>query len=325
LAERKRSAFDDARTLGGAALLSALTTVRSALGPLGQARPLGDKALGFALLLAESYPDCFLDDLRPFLARTSAAQRLLVWTIDRALAQEWRTRALIGTASLPPRDRALACRQAAATVAVNQLAVRAELLDCFHDGIFWLTTGSRLLRGFLNCESQNHLLGLLLAESFEGVELFDLRDPATGHSRHSLVRLRLGERPVLLDAWSEVPMLDLGSAGRAEEHDGIPSHALLVARGLGERQGIYERAWYEAGIVVHRLPVRRPPLRLVGKGQGRGLPAPDASAWRSFLCARSHHVFGAAAEARTAYQRTLESADKGHWLRRVAELLRART
>jgi hypothetical protein len=254
-----------------------------------------------ALWLVEHHPDYFYHDPRPWLRRAPARARATVWALDDLLARAWIRRALSGAPDAPVAFTLHAIRVARDAM-INQREVKAEIREGIHDGHFWLSATARLVRGQVNCEGQNHLLARLLSHRLGGVELFETRSEAR-QSTHTLVRVRLGGRAVMADAWSDAPLFHLEESwpdGPAE----VPSYEDLRARGMSFREGIQPRAEYEAG---RTSPLRRSGrlFTLIGEPDGPPPPpgsvGPDDPRWQRYLIARAHHVFGAPEDAAAMY------------------------
>lgn len=279
-----------------------------------------------ALWLAAEHPDYFHQDARPWLRRTSWPARGAVWALDRLLTRAWIRRALEGAPGSPVAFALHAARAAQAAL-INQREHRAEIREGIHDGHFWLSTAARLVRGQVNCEGQNHALGLLLSRRLPEVELFETRRPGTGESCHTLVRVKLGGRWVMVDAWSDAPLFHL-EASWPDAPAELRSLEELRARGLGAREGLQPRVELEAGRGTPVTPRLGRLLRLIHEPDEPPPPpgsvGPDDPGWQRYLVARSHHVYGAPADAAAMYEELVRRDPRSpvgemasRWLSRV--------
>lgn len=249
--------------------------------------------------LRTNHLDFFDHDARKWVAKTSRLSRSFVYALDRVLLTNWLT-SLSSSAPSEPWDYLRHVMKLTRDVFINQRQMRGDIFEGFHDGHFWQSTFSRLWRGHVNCEGQNHLLAILLQKRFSGVELFETLDPKTRHARHSLVVFSWEGRRVFADAWSDVPLLHL-HRGWANPPAEIANFDDLEARGYGERQGIQPRITYEMGRVVP-IPLQWPLMTELVRDWNAPDPAvgtvrPHEPGFEDYLEARRHHLWGRPAEA----------------------------
>jgi len=239
---------------------------------------------------ARRYPDLIVDGEGAAHARFEEslpeAEALAARAVGRALVDAWIERHPLGAEPVTE-----AMRIVRRTVR-NQRQVPMEerhLQASQHHPRFELGTIARLMRGVTNCEGENHLLALLLAERMP-VTLSD-------HPGHTLVTARSGG-VIFADAWSELPPF------RAEEHASLPR--------FGERFGEHaeELPFYTEGRALLRPParssIRLPPLPAGVHGELSRFPprTPETRlphGFGAYLRARVEDLFGDPEEARARY------------------------
>jgi hypothetical protein len=263
-----------------------------------RSRPL-DLPRAAARYLVERHDDYLLPGRRAFDARVRGDERSRVAAADtcalRAFLQS--TCAEIGAVSSEPIARARAAMEVVRSLLVNQREVKGELTESAHDPDFEQTTFARLLRGFVNREGQNHLLGLLLVPFFPAVHPFEAVGPAAGRSPHTLTRVQSAEGWFFADAWSSHPLFTVGTMGAAHPH--LPEHAQLER---ADDDGLVPRAHYEAGRLM-------PPLSWPAAPAVDFLREPiddgPSSTWRDYLRVRARHVLEGARRTEPAYGEVL--------------------
>jgi len=248
--------------------------------------------------------DFFDHDPRKWIGKTNVATRSFVYSMDQVLLTHWLGSAL----SAAPAEPLAYLRHVVAFVRevfINQRQMRGDIFEGFHDGHFWMTTFTRLWRGHVNCEGQNHLLMILLRRRFSEVELFETIDPKTHRARHSLVVFSWAGRRVFADAWSDIPLFHLQRDWKDAPSD-IVDFGDLEKRGYGERQGVQPRITYEMGRIVPipRLwPWMDSPLRDWNMPEAaEGTVRPHEPGFGEYLEARSHHIWGRRDDALRGYE-----------------------
>lgn len=255
--------------------------------------------------LVKEHLACFDHDARKWLAETNKFTRSFVYLMDQALLTHW----LGSVLSNAPAEPWAYFRHVLTLIRdlfITQRQMRGDIFEGFHDDHFWLSTFTRLWRGHVNCEGQNHLLAILLQRRFSEVELFETIDPVTRAARHSLVVFSWDGRRVFADAWSDVPLFHLHRDWKNSPAE-IVNFEDLERRGYGERQGVQPRVTYEMGREVPFPPLwpwNDSPIRdLSSPDPGPGTVRPDEPGFVEYLEARRHHIWGRREEALRDYRR----------------------
>ena len=261
-----------------------------------------------AAYLVERHDDYFLPGRAAFEKRVETGERERVAQLDALLTHHvvssWS--AELERTHREPLARVRAAVALVRGLTVNQHQVRGELRESAHDDDFERTTFARLLRGFVSCEGQNHLLGLLLVPFFDAVHLFDALDPATGRSPHALVQVHAAGGSFFADAWARQPCFHV--ATRKEPGlFGTPELALLYEPEAAPHPelGLLPRAFYEHGEALPALAWPRAPSDEPSFLREPLTPAP-ATAWRSVMRVRARHVLGRPERIDQAYGALLE-------------------
>jgi hypothetical protein len=254
-----------------------------------------------ARYLIEHHADYFLPGRAAWNERVSAEEREIVYALDRGLARHWATETVAKVRQSDPLRALDAAIAEVRELLVNQRAIRASLHEAVSDADFSSTAFSRLLRGLVSCEGQNHLLGLVLSRIFEEVYCFDAIDPATKRSPHALVWVRSERGCFFADAWASHTVFHLRGC-HGEPYPGTPEYDDLDLGDAVKQGAMYPRAVYEHGLAVGgklELPAECPP-EVLDHARAR-LGAGATSAWQAYLGVRAKHVFGTSRDLGAAY------------------------
>lgn len=290
-------------------------------------RSAGVTPLAAALWLARRHRDYLLGvegevDFSRWRSSLAASEVARVLAIGGALVRTWVADARAALGPIDPGDPSAWLERAGARVSSHLLTPFDVDFDCdrrlyaeLDDANFEAGTPSRLLRGFVNCDGHSHLLALVLA-GWTRAEVVSL-------AGHRLVRIPrfvrgprlvdrlLGARPVYFDPYSELPpfVLARGLPGFAslDELDArvLARDRRYVARGWSPGEPLRPASAYAA---AKTTPVTGElasawPAELAPPEPPSSMPAPASDdVIGIYFEARAHHLFGAAADARSRYR-----------------------
>lgn len=254
-----------------------------------------DWARDAARCLIERHPDYFLPGHARWSARVDAEERRLVNALDDLLVRSWVSRVahrIEDEHDTPLRAAEVAIANVRLLV-VNWRAVGGRAREPAAQEDLGRNGWSRLLRGFMSCRAQNHLLGLVLAELFDEVRSFDILDHANGRAIHTLLLVSTGAGWFFADAWASHPIFHLRSRFGPPHPGTLEYDELEDLASAVRRRALYSRERYEAGRPSTR-PLRLPEAPTedpLGPLRARsGSPARSFDPWQSYLAVRAEHL-----------------------------------
>ena len=259
--------------------------------------------LRVALSYVERHPDAVFRDPDAAVLDSSPSSGADA-ELDRHLAGDWVARMTLAYDAEGGADRVQWARrsvQLTRATLFSQREINLEMKECiceegFADGAF-----VRLVRGFGNCESNNHVLAMLLRVNEPGVLLYNLDDAPDGtRGGHTLAAISgsHGGR-IFVDAWADFDMFVLDEASSAE----VPTWAELretYEPGFG---GLYEAIQYELAWPKPNVELDYGPRTEMEPDLSIPDDLPAAKDARgAYLRARVFHLYGLEHEALELYE-----------------------
>ena len=285
-------------------------------------------------LLVDKHPDYFLPGRELWTSRTTKRLQKKVHELDRTLALAWCAEIAQRITSRQPKglariETAIAlCRD----LFVNQLSFHAHITESVIDPDFDLTTWSRMLRGFVNCEGQNQLLAMLLIRLVDRVQYFDTSHEHTVDGGHLLLRIESEDSWAFADAWSPNQLFYVDSMS-GDPIPGIPEYAELPTQGNRPDLGVFSREAYEQGTAL-KLPIPTgtskdlaactDKVRTASSEDPNEIPTQASGIWQKYLLARTEHAVANYDRARDGYRQLRSKLKRGGATARVAETFEKR-